>query len=147
MTATRFGGARALEGSIALGGALGCNLVTGADDLHLGGGSRDGSGGSSATYNNPSGGTGGVPGATTAGTGALAPTSTSTTSTTTSSAVTTTTSGATTSTTSASSGGGPNAAQDCVDGINAFRATLGLPAYQRWNSASRAPTARPRPTR
>jgi hypothetical protein len=39
---------------------------------------------------------------------------------------------ATSSSAATTGGGGVDAAQLCVDGINAFRATLGLPAYARW---------------
>jgi hypothetical protein len=45
------------------------------------------------------------------------------------------TTGAGPATTSTSSGGNTAYAQHCVDQINQYRATLGLPAYARWDTA------------
>jgi hypothetical protein len=42
--------------------------------------------------------------------------------------------GASSSSSGSSGAGSSSAAQACVDGINADRATLGLPAYTRWES-------------
>jgi hypothetical protein len=100
--------------------ALGCNAVTGVGDLELGEatkGSTEGAGG--GTTDAASG-----AGATTTATG--------TTGATTATSTSASTSASTSVASSSSTGGGNDAAQLCVDTINQYRASLGLPPYARW---------------
>lgn len=105
--------------AVALVSSLGCNSVTGASDLSIGTG---GSGGEGAASSGEGGATaaattgGSTAAATSSGAGGTSGAST----------------GAAGSTSATTGGGGPDAAQICVDDINAFRATLNLPPYARW---------------
>jgi hypothetical protein len=139
----RFAGSVGLLfGLAAIAGLTGCNALTGVSDLEVSGGvggaghgGANGAGGAGQVgggSTNP--GVGGVnpsagPGASTTGVGSGAVTSTGATT------VTSTSVGASTTTAaSTGSGGNPTAEQVCVDTINHFRATRGLPAYTRWTS-------------
>ena len=143
--------------AISFGLGLGCNSITGVGDLSVEDGvigaggagvtaANTGAGGETVTVSTV--GAGGAPagstGATTASgatsTSAASSSSASTSAASTSAASTSAVSSSAASTSAASSssastgGGGMDPTQMCVDDINAFRATLGLPPYARWNA-------------
>jgi cysteine-rich secretory family protein len=127
---------------------LGCNALTGIGDLSV----EETGGAGGTTVSTVAGGdtvaattvgVGGAPVGGTSATSAVSATSTSagTTSAATSSAASTSAASSTAASSSAASssaattgGGGTDPTQLCVDDINAFRATLGLPPYARWNA-------------
>ena len=139
--------------ALSFGAELGCNSVTGVDDLSIddgsGGAGGDGKWGHS-TGSHTTGGhttsgsttsgvtTGGSSGATTgtgmggsSGTGSTSSAASS--SAASSSAASSSAASSSAASSSATTGGGTtDPAQLCVDGINAFRATLSLPPYARW---------------
>ena len=103
--------------------AVGCNSLTGANDIDL---SRAGHGGAGAA-----GGAGG--GATTTTSHSTSSSTTSTSSTTSSTSSTTSSTSSTTSSTTTDPW--EQYRQECIDKINALRATETLTAYTRWTSA------------
>ena len=130
--------------AISFGLGLGCNAITGIGDLSVDGGVA-GAGGAGVTAANAGTGgstvvaaTVGAGGTPVDGTTAATATSTSagTTSAVSSSAASSTAASSTAASSSAATtgGGGMDPTQLCVDDINAFRATLGLPPYARWSA-------------
>ena len=129
--------------ALSLGSGLGCNSVTGVDDLTIGKGAG-GAGGDTTTSGHSSSGhatvgsssaeaTAGAGGASTSSSSvagsSVASSSAVSSSVASSSAVS---SSAASSSAATTGGGATDPAQICVDGINAFRATLNLPPYARW---------------
>jgi hypothetical protein len=123
-----------------LGLGLGCNGITGASDLTIGEGAGGAGGANVTTGGLPSGAGGATAGATTGGntaaatsTGAGGAPGSSSNAASSTAAGTSAASSTAASTSAATTGGGTtDVAQTCVDDINAFRATLGLPPYARW---------------
>jgi hypothetical protein len=117
----------ACAGLVGLTGLVGCNALTGADDLVVDEAGPQTSRASGAT----TGGAGGTAGAGGGGTTVASSTAATTGAGGTSGATTT----AASSSSSTSGGGGDPlemAAQLCVDTINMYRATMGLTPYARW---------------
>jgi hypothetical protein len=129
--------------ALSLGSGLGCNSVTGVDDLTIGEGAG-GAGGDSTKWGHSSSGhatVGSSSAATTVGAGGASTSSSSVASSSAASSSVASSSVASSSAASSSAasssaattgGGATDPAQICVDGINAFRATLNLPPYARW---------------
>lgn len=118
-------------------GALGCNLITGADDLTVHG-NTGGAGGEAGTTSTPSNGTTSMSGNGGGGSSSSSSSSSTSASSTSSSSSSSSTSASSSSSTTSSSGSVDpyeQNRQDCIDKINALRATKGLAPYQRWTSA------------
>jgi hypothetical protein len=116
--------------ALSMGPLTACNMLTGVGDLTVSEGDG-GAGGSGVTTAGTSGTTATSSGNGTSASGAGGGASAGTTAASTTAASTTaasTSAGATT-----GSGGPADASQMCVDSINKFRATLGLPPYARWD--------------
>lgn len=122
---------------LCLAAAGGCNLLTGVGDLEVKGESAGGNGGAGASTSTASetssnsssnGGSGTV-------TSSSSGSSSSTSSTSSSASSSSTSASSSSSSTSGSVDPFAQNRQDCIDKINALRATKGLAPYQRWTSA------------
>jgi hypothetical protein len=119
--------------------AIGCNTITGVDGLTVigegGGGAGSTSSSSSSSSGHPSSSS-----SSSSSSGASSTSSSSSSSTTTTSSSSSTSTTSSSSTSSSSSSGSTTDPfeqyrQECIDKINALRATKGLAPYQRWKSA------------
>jgi hypothetical protein len=112
----RLGRLWSASAGVALAGAAGgCNLLTGASDLVVGGGDGGAGGRGASATTSTTGSTGGATATTTV-----------------SSSATTTSVSSTAASTSSSTSGSTDPTQLCVDTINKYRATRSLPPLTRW---------------
>lgn len=132
--------------ALSFGLGLGCNALTGVGDLAIGEGAGGAGGAGVTTAGATTAGetsagvttagvtTGGSGGATTGAGGAPGSSTTAASTSAASSSAATTGASTSASSSSATTGGGVDPSQICVDDINAFRATMGLPPYARWTA-------------